>query len=106
LNNILEQDHPAIQRRVNAKQEFREFQAARRTIQGYEAMNRLRQGWVRWVGKLMSDVRFDSSTSYSTSPPETEASRPFFARPLLPAPPQSFLHSLVEESVLEVAGTA
>lgn len=32
----------------------------------------------------MSDVRFDSSTIYSNSPPEIEASRPFFARPLLP----------------------
>jgi transposase-like protein len=39
LNNILEQDHRAIKRRVNAKQGFREFQAARRTIQGYEAMH-------------------------------------------------------------------
>jgi transposase, IS6 family len=38
LNNIIEQDHRAIKRRVNAKQGFREFQAARRTIQGYEAM--------------------------------------------------------------------
>src|SRR5664280_2875664 len=38
LNNILEQDHRAIKRRVNAKQGFREFQAARRTIQGYEAI--------------------------------------------------------------------
>jgi hypothetical protein len=32
----------------------------------------------------MSDGRSDSSTSYSNSPPEIEASRPFFARPLLP----------------------
>jgi len=35
LNNILEQDHRAIKRRVNAKQGFREFQAARRTIQRF-----------------------------------------------------------------------
>jgi IS6 family transposase len=35
LNNILEQDHRAIKSRVKAKQGFREFQAARRTIQGY-----------------------------------------------------------------------
>ena len=27
LNNILEQDHRAVKRRVNAKQSFREFQA-------------------------------------------------------------------------------
>ena len=50
LNNILEQDHRAIKRRVNAKQGFREFLAARRTIQGYEAMNMIRKGQVRWVG--------------------------------------------------------
>jgi transposase-like protein len=43
LNNILEQDHRAIKRRVNAKQGFREFQAARWTIQGYEAINILRR---------------------------------------------------------------
>ena len=33
LNNILEQDHRAIKRRVKAKQGFREFQAVRRMIQ-------------------------------------------------------------------------
>ena len=49
LNNIIEQDHRAIKRRVNAKQGFREFQAARRTIQGYEAMNIIRKGQVRWL---------------------------------------------------------
>ena len=49
LNNIIEQDHRAIKRRVRAKQGFREFQAARRTIQGYEAMNIIRKGQVRWL---------------------------------------------------------
>ena len=49
LNNILEQDHQAIKRRVNAKQGFREFQAARRTIQGYEAIHMIRKGQIRWV---------------------------------------------------------
>jgi transposase, IS6 family len=49
LNNILEQDHRAIKRRTNAKQGFRELQAARRTIQGYEAINILRKGQVRRV---------------------------------------------------------
>jgi DDE domain len=52
---FLEQDHRAIKRRVNAKQGFREFQAAQRTIQGYEAMNMLRNGQVRWVSG--TDVR-------------------------------------------------
>jgi transposase-like protein len=49
LNNILEQDHRAIKRRVNAKPGFREFQAARRTIQGYEAVHMIRKGQMRWV---------------------------------------------------------
>jgi transposase, IS6 family len=49
LNNVLEQDHRAIKRRVKAKQGFREFQAAQRTIQGYEAMHMIGKGQVRWV---------------------------------------------------------
>ena len=56
LNNILvEQDHRAIKRRVKAKQGFREFHAAQRTIQGYEAMHMIRKGQARWVSG--SDVR-------------------------------------------------
>jgi transposase-like protein len=55
LNNILEQDHRAIKRRVNTKQGFREFSAARRTIRGYEAMHMIRKGQARWVRG--SDVR-------------------------------------------------
>ena len=49
LDNILEQDHRAIKRRVKAKQGFLEFHAARRTIQGYEAMHMIRKGQVKWV---------------------------------------------------------
>ena len=59
LNNILEQDHRAIKRRVKAKQSFREFPAARRTIgrtiAGYEAMHMIRKGQPRWVSD--NDVR-------------------------------------------------
>jgi IS6 family transposase len=47
LNNIIEQDHRAIKRRVNVKQGFREFHAAQRTIQGYETLNMIRKGQVR-----------------------------------------------------------
>ena len=49
LNNLLEQDHRAIKRRVKAKQSFREYQAARRTIEGYEAMHMIWKGQARWV---------------------------------------------------------
>ena len=60
LNNILEQDHRAIKRRVNAKQGFREFQAASRTIQGYEAMNMIRKAQIRWVSgdDVLCQIRF------------------------------------------------
>ena len=56
LNNILEQDPGAIKRRVNAKPGFREFQAAGRTLQGYEAMHMIGKGQARWVSG--SDERF------------------------------------------------
>ena len=49
------QDHRAIKRRVKAKQGFREFDAARRTIQGYEAIHMIRKGQARWVSS--SEVR-------------------------------------------------
>jgi transposase-like protein len=55
LSNILEQDHRAIKRRVKAKQGFRAFQAARRTIAGYEAIHMMRKGQARWVSD--HDVR-------------------------------------------------
>ena len=48
-NRNLTMPHRAIKRRVKAKQGFREFQAARRTIQGYEAMRMIRKGQTRWV---------------------------------------------------------
>jgi len=38
LNNILEQDHRFIKRRVNAGLGFSSFKTAHRTIKGYEAM--------------------------------------------------------------------
>ena len=46
--------------RVNAKQGFREFQAARRTIQGYEAVLMIRKGQVRWVAgdNLLRQIQF------------------------------------------------
>src|SRR3954451_24089592 len=48
LNNIVEQDHRAIKRRVRAMQGFQSFHSARRTIQGIETVNMIvcpAQGW-------------------------------------------------------------
>ena len=44
LNNVLEQDHRAIKRRVRASQHLRSFWGARRTIAGYEAIHMIRKG--------------------------------------------------------------
>jgi len=64
LNNIVEQDHRAIKRRVNACLGFRSFDGAQRTIQGYEAMHMIRKGQVRWLakGNITEQVRFINVT--------------------------------------------
>jgi IS6 family transposase len=43
LNNVLEQDHRAIKRRVHGSQHFRSFWGAWRTIAGYEAIHMIRK---------------------------------------------------------------
>jgi transposase-like protein len=62
LNNIVEQDHRAIKRRVRASQGFRSFRSAGRTIQGIETMNMIRKGQVRWLanGDIKGQVAFIS----------------------------------------------
>jgi transposase, IS6 family len=64
LNNIVEQDHRAIKRRVNACLGFRSFDGAQRTIQGYQAMHMIRKGQVRWLAKgdVREQVRFINVT--------------------------------------------
>jgi|SRR5690348_686085 len=64
LNNIVEQDHRAIKRRINAKQGFRSFEGAQRTIPGYEVMHMIRKGQVRWLlkGDVGGQVLFINST--------------------------------------------
>ena len=59
LNNIVEQDHRAIKRRVRASQGFRCFASAARTIEGIETMHMIRKGQVRWSGALRSAVVWD-----------------------------------------------
>ena len=57
---FVEQDHPAIKRRIRASLGFRSFAGAERTIQGYEAMHMIRKGQVRWLAKgdIAAQVRF------------------------------------------------
>ena len=51
LNNIIEQDHRFIKKRILASLGFRSAEGACRTIEGYEAMHAIRKGQIRWVGK-------------------------------------------------------
>jgi transposase-like protein len=51
LNNVVEQDHRFVKRRVNPGMGFGAFGTAQRTIQGYEAMHRLRKGQLEGITK-------------------------------------------------------
>ena len=51
LNNIVEQDHRFIKRRVNYGLGFGGFHTAKRTLQGYEAMNMIRKEQIQGVAK-------------------------------------------------------
>jgi IS6 family transposase len=51
LNNVVEQDHRAIKRRVSAMQGFRSFDSAWRIIPGIETVNMIRKGQIRWLPK-------------------------------------------------------
>ncbi len=47
LNNIIEQDHRFIKKKVRALQCFKRFHTAERTLEGIEAMNMMRKGQVK-----------------------------------------------------------
>ena len=51
LNNIVEQDHRFLKRRVKPGLGFASFNTARRTLRGYEVMNMIRKGQVEGVEK-------------------------------------------------------
>src|ERR1700712_74419 len=51
MNNVIEQDHRFVKKRIVASQWFRSVQGAVNTIQGYEAMHMIRKGQVRWLPK-------------------------------------------------------
>jgi len=47
LNNIIEQDHRFIKKKVRASQCFKSFHAAERTLEGIESINMMRKGQVK-----------------------------------------------------------
>ncbi len=55
LNDIIEQDHRFIKKKVRASQCFKRFHTAERTLEGIEAVNMIRKGQVK--GLAGSDAR-------------------------------------------------
>jgi transposase-like protein len=60
LNNIIEQDHRFVKKRITVSQGFRSVDGALSTIAGYEAMNIIRKGQIRWLpkGQVPGQKRF------------------------------------------------
>jgi transposase-like protein len=51
INNMVEQDHRFVKKRVVGSQGFRSVNGALNTIAGYEPMNIIRKGQIRWLPK-------------------------------------------------------
>jgi IS6 family transposase len=47
LNNVIEQDHRFVKKKVRASQCFKSFHTAERTLEGIESVNMLRKGQVK-----------------------------------------------------------
>jgi len=60
MNNVVEQDHRFIKKRIAAGLWFRSVSGALNTIAGYEAMHMIRKGQIRWLAKndLLGQVTF------------------------------------------------
>lgn len=63
LNNIIEQDHRFIKKKVRASQCFKSFHTAERTLEGIEAMHMIRKGQVKRLGgnDVMGQAKFVAS---------------------------------------------
>ena len=51
LNNVIEQDHRLVKKRVWLAKGYGSFQSAWRTLQGIETVNMIRKGRVKWLAK-------------------------------------------------------
>jgi IS6 family transposase len=63
LNNVIEQDHRLIKKKVRASQCFKRFQTAERTLEGIEAVNMIRKGQFKRLARndLQGQVKFVAS---------------------------------------------
>jgi len=51
LNNVIEQDHRTVKKRVWLAKGYGSFQSAWRTLQGIETVNMIGKGRVKWLAK-------------------------------------------------------
>ncbi len=63
LNNVIEQDHRFVKKKVRASQCFKWFYTAERTLEGIEALNMIRKGQVKRLsgGDAMGQAKFVAS---------------------------------------------
>jgi transposase, IS6 family len=63
LNNIIEQDHRFVKKKVRASQCFKSFHTAERTLEGIEAMHMMRKGQVKRLSgsNTMGQAKFVAS---------------------------------------------
>ncbi len=63
LNNIIEQDHRFIKKKMRASQCFKAFHTAERTLEGIEAVNMIRKGQVKRLSgdDVMGQAKFVES---------------------------------------------
>jgi len=74
LNNVIEQDHRTVKKRVWLAKGYGSFQSAWRTLQGIETVNMIRKGRVRWLAvKEMRSAKLTSSASCSDSLPNPDS---------------------------------
>jgi transposase, IS6 family len=69
LNNVIEQDHRTIKKRVWLAKGYGSFPTAWRTLQGIEAVHMISKGRARWVtkGNVIAQARFISALFGITS---------------------------------------
>jgi transposase, IS6 family len=63
LNNVIDQDHRFIKKKVRASQCFKRFQTAERTLEGIESVNMMRKGQVKRLsgGDAQGQAKFVES---------------------------------------------
>jgi transposase-like protein len=98
LNNVIEQDHRTVKKRVWLAKGYGSFQSAWRTLQGVETLNMIRKGRVRWLAKR-DTVGSSASCSDSLPNPDSRLTNLYWPESL---PPRTSQRSLAVLLVLQM----